>query len=754
MILTPLIYGQDIITFDNQGWNNNRVLTSNLTIGNYIFSSNNNFFTNFGYKFNVNQNCLYFVFQNPSADKITITTKDNSLVKFLSVDAYQVSENSTQSLIIEGWNSSSKLYSKSFSSLNSWQTLSLNYDNINKVIIRITSSSTAKLTDYNFDNFSFQTTTSAPSINSPPLISPPSGATGVSISPTLTWSGVSGASSYNLQISTSSSFSTLTVNQNGITTTSEQVSGLNSGAIYYWRVSASNSSGISGWSIAYRFFTTGTASSQIPAAPSLVSPVSGATNVSLSPIVIWKSSTNAASYRLQVSISSDFSSTIFDQSGITSTSQQLSGLNSGAIYHWRVSASNSSGTSGWSTAFRFFTTGTTSSQIPAAPSLVSPVSGATNVSLSPIVIWKSSTNAASYRLQVSLSSAFSSIIFDQSGITSTSQQLSGLNSGAIYHWRVSASNSSGTSGWSTAFRFFTTGTTSSQIPAAPSLVSPVSGATNVSLSPIVIWKSSTNATSYRLQVSISSDFSSTIFDQSGITSTSQQLSGLNSGAIYHWRVSASNSSGTSSWSTTFRFFTTGTASLSTGNILLAAEDGTLSNGANLTQVVGSASDKVVYYTSLNSNIKFKVNIPKTGTWYVWGRFYFPDETHKSLAIQIDNNEMYPFGNGDNPYSEWNWQANRTSNLKLGNLSAGQHTITIWGKEDSSSTFIDQILLTQDPNFTRKDQGLGLLKSIINSDSSDAIKLLPNKYSLEQNYPNPFNPSTILSFSIPQYRMFL
>ncbi len=156
LILSPFIQSQDVITFDDEGWNNDQVLTSNLTTGNYKFSSNNIFYTNYGYDFNINENSLYYVFQNPISDNITITTKDNSLVKFISVDAYQVSETSNESLIIEGWNGSNKLYSKSFSGLDSWQTLSLNFDNINKIIIRLPTSSTANLTDYNFDNFSIQ----------------------------------------------------------------------------------------------------------------------------------------------------------------------------------------------------------------------------------------------------------------------------------------------------------------------------------------------------------------------------------------------------------------------------------------------------------------------------------------------------------------------------------------------------------------------------------------------------------------------
>ena len=155
-ILTSLTFGQDMLTFDDQGWSNDQVLPNNFITGDYTFSSTSNFYTNYGYDFNVNQNSLYYVFQNPSTDRITITTKNSELVKFISIGVYQVSETSDQNLIIEGWDGSKKLYTKSFLNINSWQTLNLNFDKINKVIIKLSSSSSTSLTDFNFDNFSFE----------------------------------------------------------------------------------------------------------------------------------------------------------------------------------------------------------------------------------------------------------------------------------------------------------------------------------------------------------------------------------------------------------------------------------------------------------------------------------------------------------------------------------------------------------------------------------------------------------------------
>ncbi len=98
-------------------------------------------------------------------------------------------------------------------------------------------------------------------------------------------------------------------------------------------------------------------------------------------------------------------------------------------------------------------------------------------------------------------------------------------------------------------------------PTAPTLVAPSDGATGVATNPTLSWNASTGATSYRLQVSTSSTFSTTVYDRSGITGTSQQVAGLANNTLYYWRVNATNAGGTSSYSSTWSFTTTGATSV-------------------------------------------------------------------------------------------------------------------------------------------------------------------------------------------------
>ncbi|HVP14213.1 MAG TPA: S8 family serine peptidase, partial [Terriglobales bacterium] len=159
--------------------------------------------------------------------------------------------------------------------------------------------------------------------NAPTLYFPRNGATKVSVNPTVQWNAAASATSYRLQISTSSSFAAPIVDRSGITATSAAVTGLAAGTLYYWRVSAANAAGASPWSTAWSFTTTTPPSP--PAPPVLSSPRNGATSVSRSPTLQWLASTGATSYRLQVSTDPSFATLVADQS-TTGTSAGLSGL--------------------------------------------------------------------------------------------------------------------------------------------------------------------------------------------------------------------------------------------------------------------------------------------------------------------------------------------------------------------------------------------------------------------------------------------
>ena len=189
-----------------------------------------------------------------------------------------------------------------------------------------------------------------------------------------------------------------------------------------------------------------------PAAPGLISPANGATGIAVPALLSWNISTGATSYEVQVSIAPDFGTLFYDQTGITTASISIPGLASNTLYYWRVNATNGYGTSDWSAVWHFTIAAPAP---PPAPTLLSPANNANNVPRTATLSWNVSAGATSYRVEVSTNSGFSTLVYDHSGITTTSTVVSGLGSRAYYYWRVNASNANGTSAWSATRRFRT-----------------------------------------------------------------------------------------------------------------------------------------------------------------------------------------------------------------------------------------------------------------------------------------------------------
>jgi photosystem II stability/assembly factor-like uncharacterized protein len=89
------------------------------------------------------------------------------------------------------------------------------------------------------------------------------------------------------------------------------------------------------------------------------------------------------------------------------------------------------------------------------PSLISPSNGATGISPTPALKWNAVIGATSYKLQVSSDSTLSTLVVNQSGLTSTSYNGGRLINNTTYFWRVKAVSASGESAWSSVRRFTT-----------------------------------------------------------------------------------------------------------------------------------------------------------------------------------------------------------------------------------------------------------------------------------------------------------
>jgi len=436
--------------------------------------------------------------------------------------------------------------------------------------------------------------------DAPVLSAPLNNSINLATSINLLWNASSGATSYNLQVSTSAGFGTLVQNITNLFSTTYGLTGLSQGTTYYWRVSANNISGTSAWSTAWNFTTQ----QSITSAPQLQTPINDAPAISTTPTLAWNPVAGATSYSLQVSQNANFSSFAVVLGGITTTSYTVTAaLNNNTKYYWRVNASNGQTVSAWSDTWNF----TTVPVAPGVPSLLSPANSTINLPLSLELAWNQVSGATTYNLQVSNSSAFTTVLYNLTNLTGTTYTVSGLSNNTTYFWRVSASNGAGAGSYSGIWSFATI----AAIPPAPILVSPAYGATDISINPLITWGSVNGITGYDLQVSPYSDFATYDINEQNTVATSYQLHALYANRNYYWRVRSRNAAGVSPWAVSM-FVTRPALS---GPILIQPENN--SRLSSLDVFFGWAQiPNISYYEfALSKYADFRTNIanPKTLT---------------------------------------------------------------------------------------------------------------------------------------------
>ena len=104
-------------------------------------------------------------------------------------------------------------------------------------------------------DFAYQSPVTA--LSTPVLTAPADDAIDQPLSPTLSWNAVAGATVYQVQVSTDSTFGTTMVNDSSLGSPSKGLAGLSNDTEYFWRVRAANTSGASWWSPVWSFRTIG-----------------------------------------------------------------------------------------------------------------------------------------------------------------------------------------------------------------------------------------------------------------------------------------------------------------------------------------------------------------------------------------------------------------------------------------------------------------------------------------------------------------
>jgi hypothetical protein len=171
---------------------------------------------------------------------------------------------------------------------------------------------------------------------------------------------------------------------------------------------------------------------------------------------------------------------------------------------------------------------------------------------------------------------------------------------------------------------------SGTIPQPPVLSSPINGATDVIENPTLRWNASTGATSYSLQVSTSSSFTSYIYNADVGYVTSKLISGLNNSSTYYWRVKASNSYGTSDPSTVWVFTIQSSGIIPAEGLVAHYPLDQNANDYSIYNNDGTPFGNITWVTDRKNNPASACNFDGTNSYI---------EIPNSASIQINTNKL-------------------------------------------------------------------------------------------------------------------
>ena len=190
-----------------------------------------------------------------------------------------------------------------------------------------------------------------------------------------------------------------------------------------------------------------------PGRPLLSLPLNNAMGQNITPSFAWAASQSGgkvSSYAFQISTNSGFSTTVWNESGITGMSPAIINipLLFNTTYFWQINASNLGGTSAWSSVWSFST-------LSGVPLLSIPSNASNDILPNLTLSWNSVNGAAGYHAQLSTNGAFNTTVVDNLNLTGVSLPISSLSFNTIYYWRANASSGGSAGAWSSVWSFTT-----------------------------------------------------------------------------------------------------------------------------------------------------------------------------------------------------------------------------------------------------------------------------------------------------------
>ncbi|MDK2979841.1 MAG: large repetitive protein [Chloroflexota bacterium] len=377
----------------------------------------------------------------------------------------------------------------------------------------------------------------------PALTSPQNGSASNALTYDLTWQAVVGADSYHLQLSTDDTFTTTSVDVEGLTELSYTTGELAEGT-YYWRLQTRSSYGIYGnWSTAYTFTVDRTA----PDVPVLAGPITGTKTIGM-PVFYWNAVPDAAAYQFEYGTDENNAADyVYRSEELANISYQPPSKNTDVTYYWFVRTRDAVGNwSEWSAPFFI----TVQANNPVRASLSEPRSKTLTNDDMPEFSWQMLENSAYYHIQIADSKYFTNIVQEADGLTELSYVAEALPADGVYFWRVRGRNGTDAYGVWSSYRYFTLDTTA---PDKPTLLSPADTVTYAG-QPTYKWSRPSGAKYYRFKYTSVADPNTELYVSEELRSYSYKAPSVDKG-IYYWYAQARDVAGNwSDWSDPFTVY--------------------------------------------------------------------------------------------------------------------------------------------------------------------------------------------------------
>jgi uncharacterized protein (TIGR02145 family) len=385
-------------------------------------------------------------------------------------------------------------------------------------------------------------------------VTPANNSTGISITPSLSWTKPAGNMLFDVYAGTSFTFYSLVANN--ITDTPFVLNQINGAALkphttYLWKVVPKDAVGNTHSADVWQFTTR----NSLPAKPQLSAPVNNAAGQSYSVSLNWLPVTDADGDLVlyDVYLGSNANPATPIATSLQQTNFTTALLTPNTTYYWKVVAKDAFGGTIASDEFSFTVQNNSQNTAPLAPQLTSPLAYESGVNSTAVLQWNApfdiDGDALVYDVYVSNSQVWGAPV--ATGISSLQYTTGALTHGITWYWKVVARDNKGGETASAIWNF----TVKNNAPSAPIPLTPLMNEVLTGTSTSLSWAAATDPENDAIVYDVYFDKNPqpVTLRAKGLPALTYNTPAIDNNGVYYWQVIARDALGATSASPVFTF---------------------------------------------------------------------------------------------------------------------------------------------------------------------------------------------------------